>query len=191
MGAASLASLGRIDEIDEFRESVIKLHSQNWRLLQAAGENYLNVEHSGFIVAGKFQRGPHRGGGKVVSSFERDRVRALQLMVQAMPLAAKDSNKSDVAGFYLAFARNLLSNRGHYEAWRLQYLADLATLPDYEEEIRKEIVALTPEPPSTWKAAHIKKAHCDKMREFMRDDFLLSEANYTSWVPYDGAGNQL
>jgi uncharacterized protein YfaS (alpha-2-macroglobulin family) len=133
MGAASLASLGRIDEIDEFRESVIKVHSQNWRLLLTAAENYLNVEHSGFIIAGKFQRGPHRGGGKVVNSFERDRVRALQLMVQAMPLAAKDSNKADVARFYLTFARNLLSNRGYYEAWRLQYLTDLAILPDYEE----------------------------------------------------------
>ncbi len=30
-------------------------------------------------------------------------------------------------------ARLLLANRGYYEAWRLQYLTDLGTLPDYEE----------------------------------------------------------
>ena len=133
MAVAALTSLGRIDEIDEFREGVIEVHRRNWRLLQTAAESYLNVDHSGFIVAGKFQRGPHRGGGKLVSSFERDRVRALQLMVDAMPLANRDSNKSAVSQFYLAFARYLLSNRGYYEAWRLQYLTDLKVLPDYEE----------------------------------------------------------
>jgi uncharacterized protein YfaS (alpha-2-macroglobulin family)/tetratricopeptide (TPR) repeat protein len=133
MAVASLTSLGRVDEIDEFRESVIQIHNQNWRLLQAAAESYLNVDHSGFIIAGKFYRGPHRGGGKIVNSFERDRVLALQLMGGAMPLANNDANKADVAHFYLAFARYLLSNRGYTEAWRLQYLTDLKALPDYEE----------------------------------------------------------
>ena len=133
MGVTSLLALGRTDEIDEFRESVIKTHAQNWRLLLAAAESYLNTEHSGFIVAGKFYRGPHRGGGKVVNSFERDRVRALQLMADAMPLANKDANKADVAQFYLALGRHLLSNRGYHEAWRLQYLTDLEMLPDYED----------------------------------------------------------
>jgi uncharacterized protein YfaS (alpha-2-macroglobulin family) len=133
MGVASLMSLGRVDEIDEFREAVIEVHRQNWRLLAAAAESHMNTDHSGFIVAGKFYRGPHRGGGKAVNSFERDRVRALQLMAAAMPLAAKDVKKDDVAGFYLQFAQLLLSNRGYYEAWRLQYLTDLGTLPDYDE----------------------------------------------------------
>ena len=73
LGIASLQALGRTDEIDEFREGVIKIHSRNWRLLQSAAESYLTADHSGFIVAGKFYRGPHRGGGKVVHSFERDR----------------------------------------------------------------------------------------------------------------------
>ncbi len=80
MAVSSLQSLGRVDEIDEFREAVIKTHAKNWRLLWTAAESYLNVDHSGFIVAGKFNRGPHRGGGKAVHAMERDRVRALQLM---------------------------------------------------------------------------------------------------------------
>ena len=45
------------------------------------------VDHQGSIVAGRFFRGPHRGGGEVVNAYERDRVRALQLMVQAMGAA--------------------------------------------------------------------------------------------------------
>jgi hypothetical protein len=111
MGVASLMSLGRADEIDEFREAVIRVQRKNWRLLAAAAESYMNVDHSGFIVAGKFYRGPHRGGGKAVNSFERDRVRSLQLVAEAMPLASKDPKKDDVAGFYLQFAQLLLSNR--------------------------------------------------------------------------------
>ena len=54
-------------------------------------------------------------------------------MVMAMPLANKDPQKSEAAQFYFAFARYMLSNRGYLEAWRLEYLTDLATLPDYEE----------------------------------------------------------
>ena len=41
---------------------------------------------------GKFERGRHRGGGQLVNASERDRVRALQLMVQAMPLAQQDDD---------------------------------------------------------------------------------------------------
>ena len=33
--------LGRVDEIDAFREAVIAVHQENWRLLQAAAESYL------------------------------------------------------------------------------------------------------------------------------------------------------
>ena len=36
-----LAQLGRVDEIDDFREAVIAVHKDNWRLLQAAAESYL------------------------------------------------------------------------------------------------------------------------------------------------------
>ena len=65
-----LVQLRRVDEIDDFREAVIEVHKGNWRLLQAAAESYLNdPDHHGFIVAGKFHRGPHRGGGRYVSAL--------------------------------------------------------------------------------------------------------------------------
>ena len=36
----SLRRLGRIDEIDAFREAVVAVHQGNWRLLQAAAESF-------------------------------------------------------------------------------------------------------------------------------------------------------
>jgi hypothetical protein len=132
MATACLQSLDRADEIDDFREAVVEVHKNNWRLLQAAASNYLNEPHYGFMVAGKFYRGNKRGGGNWVNTIDRDRVRAMQLMVQAMPLAQKDDNHAEVGAFFLSLADILLANRRGGEAWRLQYLSDLKTMPDYE-----------------------------------------------------------
>jgi uncharacterized protein YfaS (alpha-2-macroglobulin family) len=131
--ASALQQLGRIDELDDFREVVIRMHARNWRLLWSAAETYLTFDNYGFIIAGKFYRGQHRGGGQAVNSLERDRVRALQLIVQAMPLAAADRAHDDVASFYLDTARLMLANRGYDEAWRLQTLTAINQLPDYDE----------------------------------------------------------
>jgi uncharacterized protein YfaS (alpha-2-macroglobulin family) len=132
---ACLQRLGRSDEIDDFREAVINAHKGNWRLLETAAESYAgkHMEHFGFIVAGKFQRGSHRGGGRYVATLERDRTRALQLMQQALALNAKDNDKPALARFYLHFARILLNGAGGYESWRLQYLTDLKQIPDYQD----------------------------------------------------------
>ncbi|MGQ0635052.1 MAG: alpha-2-macroglobulin family protein [Planctomycetaceae bacterium] len=133
LAVSCLQQLGRVDEIDAFREAVIETHKDNWRLLETAANSYAHGEHYGFIIAGKFERGGHRGGGKQVNSLARDRGRALQLMQQALPLALKDDDKPAVARFHLSFANLLLAGAGYREAWRLQYLTDLAQLPDYEE----------------------------------------------------------
>ena len=127
-----LQQLGRVSETDELLEAGIKAHAKNWRLLQAAADHYLNAEHYGFIIAGTFSRGSHRGGGEAVNSAQRDRVRALQLMVQAIPLVKAEPRKTDVGDFWLAMGRMLLSNRGFSEAWRLGYLTELDQLPDYD-----------------------------------------------------------
>ena len=128
-----LNALGRIKEFDEVVEDAIKAHANNWRLKQEAANQYINVQHQGFLIAGKYERGHHRGGGKVVNSVEKDRVRALQLMQDGIPLAQKDDAKPDVAQYFLRLSEYLLNNRGVYEAWRLQYLVDLATLPDLDD----------------------------------------------------------
>ena len=108
MAAQCLANLNRISEIDAFREAVVAIHKANWRLLWAAAENYMQVQQQGFRVAGQFQRGPHRGGGEVVNSVDRDRVRALQLMQQAIPLATRDADHPAVGRFFLNLAGILL-----------------------------------------------------------------------------------
>ena len=132
MAVSCLQQLNRTNEIDEFREGVIETQSKNWRALLAAAQSYVNVDHHGFMIAGEFQRGGHRGGGQVVNAVQRDRVRALQLLAQTLPLALKDDDRWSVSDFLVQFSNILLNNRGYGEAWRLQYLTDLETLPDYD-----------------------------------------------------------
>ncbi|MEJ2286156.1 MAG: MG2 domain-containing protein, partial [Desulfobacterales bacterium] len=127
-----LRQLNRINELDAFRESVVQRHAGNWRLLRDAARSYSQNDHWGYMVAGEFHRGHHRGGGKYVNAIARDRVRALQLMQQSMGLAEEDPAKSEVAQFYLQFAGYIQQHRGSGQAWRLQYLTDLTRLPDYE-----------------------------------------------------------
>ena len=127
-----LRQLNRLNELDAFREGVIQAHSANWRLLRDTARSYSQNTHWGYRVAGEFQRGSHRGGGKYVNAIARDRVRALQLMHQAAKPAEVDPLKSETAQFYVEFARMLLQFRGSNQAWRLQYLTDLTRLPDYE-----------------------------------------------------------
>jgi uncharacterized protein YfaS (alpha-2-macroglobulin family) len=132
-----LRNLGRIDEIDEFREAVIAAHAKNWRLLQTAAESYAFNDywmHYGTIVAGKFYRGPKHGGrGRYVSAWQRDRVWALQLMEQARAQTKNEKNQADLAQFHIQFANLIVNGAGFHEPWRLQYLTDLSQLPDYDE----------------------------------------------------------
>ncbi len=128
-----LQRLGRLAELDQLLEEAVAAHAKDWRVLQAVATHFRSVPHQGFIIAGKFERGPHRGGGKAVSSMERDRVRALQLMADAIPLAAADDRKDEVGDFHLALAGMLLQGEHGNNAWRLQSLTDLKQLPDYEE----------------------------------------------------------
>jgi uncharacterized protein YfaS (alpha-2-macroglobulin family) len=134
-GLQCLQRLGRQSEMDEFREGVITAHDKNWRLLLEAAKTYTegNYEHFGFIVAGKFERGNRRGGGRFVNAFDRDRVRGLQLLDQALPLTKKDDDKAAVANFHFYYANALLSGGQGNNAWRLQFLSDLTKLPDYDE----------------------------------------------------------
>jgi len=127
-----LRNLNRLNELDKFREKVIAKHNDNWRLLNAAAGSYNQNNHWGYMVAGEFQRGAHRGGGKYVNAFERDHVRSMQLMNRALTLAADDPATAEVANFYLEFARLIRQYGGQNQSWRLQYLTDLTRLPDYE-----------------------------------------------------------
>ena len=131
-GLQCLGNLGKNNEIDSFREDVIAKNQENWLCLKDAAETYINSEHFGFMIAGKFERGSHRGGGEIVNAEKRDHARALQLFFKAMPLAEKEADAYNRFSFFRSFASAILFNRGYSEAWRFQYLSDISTLPDYE-----------------------------------------------------------
>ncbi|HLX61044.1 MAG TPA: alpha-2-macroglobulin family protein [Planctomycetota bacterium] len=132
-GINCLTRLGREDEVDDFREKIIEVHANNWRLLAKAAETLTPGQHIGFIVAGKFYRGNRRGNdGRYVSSYARDRVRALQLLSQAMDKGKDEPDKKALSQFYTQ-AAHALNPQGYHEAWRLQDLTELDKLPDYED----------------------------------------------------------
>lgn len=129
-----LNRLGRLEEIDPLRTQVIQTHAQRWQVLEAAGQSFLTNIHQGYRVAGEFKRGFPRGGGaEILDATDRDRVQALRLFRQALPLALEDDQRSLVAQFLLRFGRAFFEGgRGQADAWRLQELTNLDELPDYE-----------------------------------------------------------
>jgi len=130
----SLQRLGRVDEIDAVREKTVAAHPKNWRLLAQAAQSLQHGEPYGFVVAGQFYRGGRRGNdGRQVNAMARDRVRALQLLRDAVKLTANEPDRFAVANLYFQFAESLLDTRYGQGAWRLQSLSDLSKLPDYEE----------------------------------------------------------
>jgi len=129
-----LRRIRKVNEFDKYIEQVIKLHAKNWRLLQTAAQSYQTIDHNGYIIAGEFRRGNHRGGGKWSNNNLRDRIRALQLLQQALKYIEKsDATAHEKGAFYLKFAQNILETRGYQESWRLQYKTDLSKLPDFQE----------------------------------------------------------
>jgi uncharacterized protein YfaS (alpha-2-macroglobulin family) len=129
-----LRQLGRNEEVDAFREAVVTAHKGNWRLLEAAAESYLDDDpHTGFIVAGKFQRGSNRGDGRYVGSYERDRSRALQLLVQGLDGARVDADRGAAGHFLRTLARTVMGDRAERDSWRLQTLTPVEVLPDFDE----------------------------------------------------------
>ncbi len=132
---ACLNQLSRLDEVDDFRDAVVEAHKGHWRVLGDAADSLAQGHHFGFLIAGKFARGPHRGGGRHVDSLERDRVQALRLLARARKLAEDDPDRDAVAAVYLLTALVLRSeeDREGDQGWSMQLLTDLNELPDYED----------------------------------------------------------
>ena len=128
-----LSSLGRSDEIDAFREAVIQVHKENWRLLASGRRDALNDRRiTASSSRAKFHRGPHRGGGRYVNAHERDRVRALQLLVQGLDRRGRTPIKP--RGPLLAhLGRALLVHAGIRRIVAAAKPDHLDALPDHEE----------------------------------------------------------
>ncbi len=131
---ACYQQLNRVSEVDAYREQVAAKHPRDWRIVAAVAQSYLDFAHHGFMVAGEFRRGEHRGGGEMVHATSRDRVRALQLFRQAYTLVDDDfaaQKTGDAFSLASGFTSALMPG-GYYQAWKLQVLTDLETLPDYD-----------------------------------------------------------
>jgi len=133
MGIRCLHELGRMKEFDAFLEETSEVHAGNWRFLMTAAQSCMSAPHFGTVIAGEFERGHHRGGGRYVNCTERDRVRALQLMQEALRKAGDSADSRSTANLLIRFADILVANRQGPQAWRLQALTDLSVLPDLEE----------------------------------------------------------
>jgi alpha-2-macroglobulin len=131
---ACLQRINQLEQQDKLVEEAAEQHAKNWQILYAGARAYFDGQHHGYIIAGEFKRGHHRGGGQWANVTEQDRRRALQLMAQAWQLINEEKvegSASEFADFAENFARMLMGHRGYHGAWRLQYATDLATPPDF------------------------------------------------------------
>ena len=134
-GIQCLGRLGRIKEFDAFIEKVIAAHGKNWRLLQTAAQSYLGVQHYGTIVAGNFERGPHRGGTAKCGQCLRAGPRAGDSAHAAGP-AGRGRGERQARGCRVStwtWPGSSWAIADTALAWRLQYLSDLSKLPDYDD----------------------------------------------------------
>ncbi|NWK55681.1 alpha-2-macroglobulin [Verrucomicrobiaceae bacterium N1E253] len=121
-----LDKLKRIDEFDQVREQAVSTHPNDPSLLRLAAVRYLYNAHDGSIIAGEFKRGPHRGDHLYADATERDRIRALQLLLSSIKQADKPTGVS-----YQRLAEASAYNRTGRRSWKLQELSNLDQLPDY------------------------------------------------------------
>lgn len=126
--------LNRQNEFDDLMEKIIDTRPEDWRTLLAIAQYFINTNHYGYLISGKFERGNHRGGGVWATSEEHDRVRALQLMQKAYALQTADAahTPNEKARLLSTYEQILCYNRTGGNAWRLQILTDIEKLPDVE-----------------------------------------------------------
>lgn len=128
-----LSRLGNINEFDELAESSVKKHPVNWKLLVRVASEYTHIRHDAYIINDTVSRIVYKSGGRYADLSARDRVRAIQLFVQAEPLLNKDGvSDKEKFDFYMAFAGSIMNMRDSGNAWKLQVLTDIAKLPEPE-----------------------------------------------------------
>lgn len=136
----ALTNLNEFQEAEDVTEAAAKTHAQDWQLLVAAGEVFFRLPHAADIIDGKRKRSQPRyywgrsdGDNDSVSLEQWDRVRSLQLYEAAWKALPADSTIGAKASALRALETGLTYNRhGSSNAWALQALTDLSTLPEPE-----------------------------------------------------------
>jgi uncharacterized protein YfaS (alpha-2-macroglobulin family) len=134
LGFTCLQQLTRIGEEEPFIESAAAMHPDSVEVIQSVVRAYALMTNWGTLIDGKFHRGKNVENGKYVTSANRDRVRGMQLLRQAIAAAEKrgDAGKRELGKSWLSLGQQLLSPAWR-ESWRLTALTDLENLPDYDE----------------------------------------------------------
>ena len=133
-------------QFDPLVEQAVATQPKNPHLLRQAASAYQSAPHAGRVIAGDFERTPHfgwghhwggrRGGpqavpganaGAVVQTQYRDRIRALQLLRQAL----KSSKEAPDQAISLQAIANSLMENG--QSWKLQTLTPIENLPEWGE----------------------------------------------------------
>jgi alpha-2-macroglobulin len=138
----SIERLNAWGEFDNLVERAVSTHPENSGLLRSAARNYQSAPHAGRLVGGDFERGrqsrfgrrsmgpdvvPAAAAGAAVDTSFRDRVRAWQLLQQALAHATDDAERYEIWNTFSAW------NFSGREAWKLQTLTPLDTLPEWGE----------------------------------------------------------
>ncbi len=128
----SIGGLQAFEKYDELLELIEARHSDNLPLLSVIALGQFGY---GYKIGDRFTRGTPRGyAGEQVTCLERDRVRILRLLVNAMDKADK-ADKPLREKFYVNLGNALRFNRHGGQSWRLQELTDLSRLPDYDRRV--------------------------------------------------------
>ncbi|MDE0838188.1 MAG: MG2 domain-containing protein, partial [Kiritimatiellae bacterium] len=128
-----LNRLNRISELDTFVATVVSVHSNDWRMLSTTASILNSSQHYGYMIAGEYQRGQHRGGGKAKNSYLRDRHVALSLKHRAHALAREHATPREYIQECQSFAHMFRYVGGYHQSWRLLYMTDFDDVPDYDD----------------------------------------------------------
>lgn len=128
-----LQRLQQMGKVDALIAGALETHPEDWRLYWASADLMQRVPHMGQIVAGEFNRGERRGGGRAVASVERDHFQRLAWMEQARLKLPADLDPEERAKFLMRYSYALIEQRQGDRAWMLQSLTDFDKLPDYQE----------------------------------------------------------
>jgi uncharacterized protein YfaS (alpha-2-macroglobulin family) len=123
-------------EFDSFFAAMVEKYGKRPEMALAMAKSKMEVASYGYIIAGEFVRGDHRGGGERVSSVERDRVEALGLIFSVVPELSKAKNGYP---YYQLLSDLLIWGRRGDQAWKLQYLTDVKELPDYDKNLPRRL----------------------------------------------------
>ena len=137
----SVRQLNAWNEFDAIVERAVAAHPENPGMLRSAAQSYHKAPHAGRLLGGDFERGqqprfgrgpmgpdavPEASAGAAVDTSYRDRVRAWQLLRQALAHAPDDDERHEI---WNSFAWEFTGR----ESWKLQILTPLDTLPEWGE----------------------------------------------------------